>query len=138
MTDREAILELFREALPKHPVVWTSSRTSLGDFEGRDFTLEVFDVPWTEKRALLGDLLPQRTRAENVFGRPVQLLFHTPEATDAHYSWVREEHAARQLSRIAQEHAKRTTSDLRAGRRAALEDIDPLLNLHGSDRKRVA
>ena len=95
MTAKETVLELFREALPDNPVVWTSSRTTLGDFDGREVTLEIFDVPWEEKRALLGRLRPHRERARQMLGRAVQLVFHAPEATAEHHGWVREEHSSR-------------------------------------------
>ena len=86
MTPRDTVLKAFREALSGLPVHWASSGTTLGDFEGREVTLDVFDVPAWQQRALLRALRPQREEARRLLGARVGIVFHTPEATSRHHA----------------------------------------------------
>ena len=95
VNEREAIRRKVREAVGGRPVRWTDHRTTKGDFPGRDWALEIFDVPFSEQRELHRRLfweikmpLLEEKRVA------LTLLFHTPENTDRYYAWVREEHAA--------------------------------------------
>jgi hypothetical protein len=88
-TERDAILKDFREAVRGRPVYWADERTLPGDVEGREDTLEIFDVEGAEQRRLLTELRPVRHRAEQLLGRAVRVMFHTPEATTRYYSHVR-------------------------------------------------
>lgn len=85
---RDQIRLLFALAT-RLPVFWTDPRTSLGDFEGRDTTLEVFDVAEEDQLLLLRRLRPHRKAAAEKLGTKVRLLFHTPIETERLYSWVR-------------------------------------------------
>ncbi len=85
---RARALELFRRARPDHPIYWTSDRTTRGDFDGRQCALEIFDVPGVEQLAFLRALRAERREAEAMLGEPLVVIFHTPQATRAHYTWV--------------------------------------------------
>ncbi|HEX5753581.1 MAG TPA: hypothetical protein VFZ09_45725 [Archangium sp.] len=95
VNEREEIRRKVMAAVGGRPVRWTDHRTTKGDFPGRDWALEIFDVPFDEQEELHGRLfeefylpLYQEKRLA------LTLLFHTPENTDRFYAWVREEHAA--------------------------------------------
>lgn len=94
VNEREEIRRKVMELVGGRPVRWTEPRITRGGFPGRDWTLHVFDVPSSERRALrhrlweLGMKLWEEKRLALLF------LFHTPENTERYYSWVRAEHAA--------------------------------------------
>lgn len=95
VNEREEIRRQVREIVGTHrPVRWTDHRTTKGDFPGRDWALEVFDVPSSERRELNHRLWGLLTKLWDEKRVAVLVLFHTPENTDRYYSWVREEHAA--------------------------------------------
>ncbi|WNG46724.1 hypothetical protein F0U60_23350 [Archangium minus] len=95
VNEREAIRRKVREAVGGRPVRWTDHRTTKGDFPGRDWALEIFDVPFSEQRELHGRLFLGIMRQVWEEKRlALTLIFHTPENTDRYYAWVREEHAA--------------------------------------------
>ena len=97
VNEREEIRRKVMEAVGGRPVRWTDHRTTKGDFPGRDWALEIFDVPFSEQRALHGRLFDEIKMPLYQEKRlALTLLFHTPENTDRYYAWVREEHAAEQ------------------------------------------
>jgi hypothetical protein len=89
-TERDVILKAFREAVRGRPACWADERTLAGDVEGREETLQIFDVEDVDQRGLLTELRPVRLRAEQLLGRPVRVMFHTPDATTRYYSHVRQ------------------------------------------------
>jgi hypothetical protein len=91
MVDREHVRRTFAEAVGPRAVRWADSKTSLGDWEGRDWTLEVFDVPSAEKRELHKRLFPIIEEVALRDDVRVVLIFHTPEATAKYYGWVHAE-----------------------------------------------
>ncbi|HYO53736.1 hypothetical protein [Archangium sp.] len=97
VNEREEIRRQVREIVGNRPVRWTDHRTTKGDFPGRDWALEVFDVPSTERRELIHRLFwGLLTKLYDEKRVALLVLFHTPENTDRYYAWVREEHAAQQ------------------------------------------
>jgi hypothetical protein len=88
MDRREQVRRMFQLTTGK-PVRWSDTRTSRGDFEGRDATLEVFDVPEDGQWALFRRLLAHRRAASEKMGSKVALVFHTPAETERLYAWVR-------------------------------------------------
>jgi len=62
-------------------VRWTPAAQAVGDYDGRDRTVEVFEVEAREQRPLLRRLRPERKRIEDVIGGPLIVLFHTPAET---------------------------------------------------------
>jgi hypothetical protein len=94
VNEREEIRQQVREIVGNRPLRWTDHRTTKGDFPGRDWALEVFDVPDAEQRELSHRLWGMLTRLWDERHVALLVLFHTPENTDRYYAWVREEHAA--------------------------------------------
>ncbi len=90
---RDEVLSLFRDALETKLVRWTDELTSAGDFEGRGLTLEIFDIPVDEQRETFRRLRELRHRSGEILGAAVLLVFHTPEATRAHYAELLETRA---------------------------------------------
>ena len=89
MDARSEVLRRFVGCLEGRPVRWLTDAIAFGDFEGREETIEVFDVPQSQQRRLLRDLREARQDARRILGRTVRVLFHTPEATTSLYSHVR-------------------------------------------------
>lgn len=56
--------------------------------DGRDRTIEVFDAPASEQRALLRLLRPARAEIEAALGGPLIVVFHTPRETERLYPEV--------------------------------------------------
>ena len=90
-SERDAVLELVRRHADKRPVRWTDSRTSMGDFDGCKWTVEIFDVAKGDRRALRDALWDLFGEVQKHTGKALSLVTHTPEDTTAHYSWVRAE-----------------------------------------------
>lgn len=79
---------------------WSEAKTSRGDFEGSEWTIDVFDVPGEESFGLGRRIAAYRRELSRKHGIGIVVVPHTPEATDEHFSWVRkravdlEEHPA--------------------------------------------
>lgn len=94
---RIAIIELVRGQVEGRPVQWADdpgstwprTRTSAGDFAGREWTIEVFDVARIDRRRLREALRDLFARVRARTGTLVSLVTHTPEDTSTHYAWVR-------------------------------------------------
>jgi len=69
----------------RYPLAWTDDRTTLGDYDGRDLTIEVFNIPSNRQRAFFGELSQRRRELADEFGRPVVFIFHTPKVTARYY-----------------------------------------------------
>jgi hypothetical protein len=59
------------------PVRWAGPPQTLGDYEGNDRTLEVFNADAAEQLELLRRLRPMRDELESAAGGPVIIIFHT-------------------------------------------------------------
>lgn len=90
VNEREAIRQLVSKRAGGRPVRWTDERTSRGDFDGRAWALELFDVPVEEKPALYERLWEIKERVRAHLGQSLTLIFHTPAETERLYPWVRE------------------------------------------------
>lgn len=73
-----------------HPARWVADGPNLGDFEEREHTLEIFDVPAAEQWPLFQCLHLTRAEARKSLGQRVSIIFHTPAATTLHFPDVRE------------------------------------------------
>lgn len=69
-----------------YPVRWADEKTTLGDFEGREFTIDVFRISPKDYRSFLATVEPVRERIKELVGDRCFFVFHTPEATEQHYS----------------------------------------------------
>ena len=86
---KEFLRRKFQKIASGRPVRWTDQQTSVGDFDGRDWTVEIFDVPASERRDLRAKLWPAREHVRHTLGAHIRFVFHTSEATDKYYRWVR-------------------------------------------------
>ena len=59
------------------PARWATEGTLWGDYDGRENTLEVFNVDAKEQRALYRQMRPMREALEQEVGAPLIVLFHT-------------------------------------------------------------
>ncbi len=91
VNEREAIRRRVAELAGGLPVRWTDSRTSMGDFSGRDWAIEVFDIPAAEHHELRVRLRELRREVEERLGHSMTVILHTPENTQKYYAWVRTE-----------------------------------------------
>jgi hypothetical protein len=89
-TERDFIQGYVSRSAGGRPVRWVDARTSLGDFDGREWTLELFDIPRNERRQLQDQLWALRKQVWERMGHSLVFIFHTPEATEQHYAWVRQ------------------------------------------------
>jgi hypothetical protein len=81
MLTRDEIPDRISELLDGRPTRWTPAERLLGDYDGRERTLDVFDAHAVEQRSLLRQLRPLRGAIEQVIGGPLIVLFHTPRET---------------------------------------------------------
>ena len=72
----------------ERPARWASASHGLGDYDGRERTLEVFNAAACDQRALLRTLRPHRSDLEQAAGGPLIIIFHTPSETRRLYADV--------------------------------------------------
>jgi hypothetical protein len=73
--DRTVLARRVSALLDGRPVRWGNEL--IGDYDGRERTLEVFNADASEQRALVSLLRPLRTELQAVLGGPVVVIFHT-------------------------------------------------------------
>ena len=83
---QDAIARLARATGYGKPMRWADRQTTLGDYEGREYTIQVFNIPPESQRQFFRELRSLRDQLEAELGHPISFVFHTPEATAAHYS----------------------------------------------------
>ncbi len=64
---------------------WAPADRAVGDYDGRDRTLEVFNADVPEQRTLLRELRLARSEIERAIGGPLVVLFHTSSETERLY-----------------------------------------------------
>src|SRR5256885_7988780 len=89
MNERDMMRELAEQKSGGFVTRWTDERTSTGDFDGRDWTLELFDVPVGEQRSAHARLWELGKMVRNSLGHSLTFIFHRPEETERLYPWVR-------------------------------------------------
>jgi hypothetical protein len=71
------------------PVRWADPERLVGDYDGRERTLEVFNADAAEQRPLIRRLRPLRQELESALGGPVVVIFHTTaESARLYREWV--------------------------------------------------
>lgn len=94
MQTRDEIARRISDLLQGRPVRW--AQDVVGDYDGRDRTLEVFNADAAEQRALFRSLRPIRKEMEAVAGGPVIVIFHTrAESARLHSDFVKQALLAR-------------------------------------------
>lgn len=87
MTNRDDLLrDLSVRTGLRYPLRWADNQTSLGDFDGRDLAIDVFNIPSQEQRAFFRHLRSSRKELHRQLGHTVTFVFHTPEATGEYYA----------------------------------------------------
>ncbi|HWO18567.1 MAG TPA: hypothetical protein VNO30_07315 [Kofleriaceae bacterium] len=81
---REELARRISDALSGRPVRW--AQNVLGDYDGRERTLEIFNADAAEQRELFRSLRPIRKEMEAVAGGPVIVIFHTRAESARLYS----------------------------------------------------
>jgi len=85
MTDaRDDLIRRISDSLSGRPVRW--ARDVVGDYDGRDRTLEVFNADPAEQGDLFRRLRPVRKEMEAFAGGPVIVIFHTRAESARLYS----------------------------------------------------
>lgn len=89
---RETVPSLVSEVFGGRPTRWTPPERLIGDFDGRERTLDVFYASAHKQRALLRRLRPLRREIEETIGGPLLVIFHTPRETERLYPEIRHRH----------------------------------------------
>lgn len=82
---RESWPRKVRDIMDGRPVRWADAPNLVGDYDGRDRTLEVFNADAKDQRLLLRRLRPCRDELEEAAGGPVIVIFHTSAESDRLY-----------------------------------------------------
>lgn len=69
-----------------YPLRWVDEKTTAGDFDGRELAIDVFFIPTAEQINFLAQIRPARGLIRDSTGHRCIFIFHSPEATVAHYS----------------------------------------------------
>lgn len=78
------LMRRIRDSLSGRPVRW--AHDVVGDYDGRDRTLEVFNADPAEQGDLFRRLRPVRREMEAFAGGPVIVIFHTRAESTRLYS----------------------------------------------------
>jgi len=78
---RDQVPEVVSRALGDKPVRWAPRGSSIGDYDGRDATLDIFDAPAGDQLMLLRRLREIRDDIDTAAGSAVVFVFHTPSET---------------------------------------------------------
>jgi hypothetical protein len=76
-SQREGWPKRLRDIMDGRPVRWVGSSNLVGDYDGRERTLEVFNADAKDQRMLVRRLRPVRDDLELAAGGPVIVIFHT-------------------------------------------------------------
>ena len=113
MSAREQLLLRVTELIDQRPVRWADPDQFIGDFDGRERTLEIFNADAAEQRELLRRMRPIQEELEAVAGGPVVTVFHTrAESVRLHQRFVsaHEDAIAQRLMALAAATKPRTGS----------------------------
>jgi hypothetical protein len=77
---------------------WVPVDRLVGDYDGRQRTLEVFDVPPGEQRVRLRQLRALRPEIERAIEGPLIVIFHTPGETARLYPEISVAHRRHELA----------------------------------------
>lgn len=69
-----------------YPLRWVDEKTSLGDFDGREVAIDVFNIPVNEQIDFLTQLRQVRNKIREMIGHRCVFIFHSPESTMMHYA----------------------------------------------------
>ena len=84
MMAREEWLPRLRDVFGGRPIAWAGLR-AVGDYDGRERTLDVFNADARDQLELLTRFRPLRPEVEAALGGPIIVLFHTTAETTRLY-----------------------------------------------------
>ncbi|MDP2689548.1 MAG: hypothetical protein Q8P48_05500 [Deltaproteobacteria bacterium] len=85
--NRKDVIKLIEKTIGyAYPLRWVDEKTSHGDFEGREFAMDVFRIPLAKQLEFLSQIRPIRDKIEELTGGNCLFIFHSPEATNKYYS----------------------------------------------------
>src|SRR5262249_13993830 len=97
---REDLLPVIIAAFGGRPVRWAEAQ-ALGDYDGRERTLEVFYADARDQLDLLARFRKVRPEVEQVAGGAVIVIFHTSKETTRLYAGVMQQYAEDQMKLLA-------------------------------------
>ena len=103
MTTREEWAERI-QSFTRRPVRWAPADQLWGDYDGRDNTIEIFNVDGPEQRELYRGLRSLREQLEGELDSALIVIFHTRKESQRLYSdfitrqWVAEAEAAKRIT----------------------------------------
>ncbi|MEK6531321.1 MAG: hypothetical protein AABZ23_02365 [Deltaproteobacteria bacterium] len=84
---RKEIISLLEKFIDfRYPLRWADEKTTLGDFDGKEFTIDVFRIPANEQLDFLKTVRPIRDKIRDKIGDDCMFIFHSPKATEKYYS----------------------------------------------------
>jgi hypothetical protein len=89
MTVRDEWLPRLRDVFGGRPVAWAGSR-AVGDYDGCERTLDVFNADARDQLELLTRFRGLRPEIEAALGGPIIVLFHTTAETARLYPEIRD------------------------------------------------
>jgi hypothetical protein len=102
MKGREDFLPRLVALMGGRPVRWAASPQTIGDYDGRERTLEVFNADSVEQRDLLRRLRPIRSEIEPIVGGAVIVIFHTRSESERLYGEFIASHIGTPLRAVAE------------------------------------
>lgn len=69
-----------------YPLRWVDEETSLGDFDGREVAVDVFNIRVSEQIDFLTRIRQVRDKIHEMIGHRGVFIFHSPESTRVHYA----------------------------------------------------
>ncbi len=86
MNARDEVLQLVKEATKNaYPLRWYDGH---GDFDGREVTVDVFNIQPNMQLPFLRDIRGIRDWLKELVGSRCIFIFHTPAATREHYQQI--------------------------------------------------
>ena len=83
---RIEIIRLIENAVNyDYPLRLVDEETSLGDFDGREVAIDVFNIHFAEQVDFLTRIRQVRNKIRELIGHRCVFIFHSPDATRIHY-----------------------------------------------------
>jgi hypothetical protein len=84
--DRSEVPALVSTLVALRPVRWAPHELAVGDYDGRERTLEIFNAAAPDQLKLLRELRAVRAELAQAAGGPVVFIFHTPQESQRLYT----------------------------------------------------
>ena len=84
--NREVVPFFVSRLIGGRPVRWVPEERSVGDYEGRGRTLEIFNADAKEQRRLLGEIDKHKSEIETASGGPLVVIFHSVRQSEERHA----------------------------------------------------